>query len=126
MVAGQVVRLGESLRATVLVDILGENDELIRASVTVDTGFTDELTLPANAIRDLDLKQVGTVDVELGDGDLSVFKTYEATIVWQGQFRAVRVHESEGLPLIGMGLLQGNNLQIQAIHGGDVSITPIN
>ena len=81
MVAGQVVRLGESLRATVLVDILGENDELIRASVTVDTGFTDELTLPANAIRDLDLKQVGTVDVELGDGDLSVFKSYEATIV---------------------------------------------
>ena len=109
-----------------LVDILGENHELMRASATIDTGFTDELTLPADAIRELDLRQIGTVDVELGGGDHRIFKTYEATIVWQGQFRAVRVHESESLPLIGMGLLQGNNIQIQAIHGGDVSISPIN
>ena len=108
-----------------LVDILGENDELMRASVTIDTGFTDELTLPAGAIRDLDLRQVGTVDVELGGGDRRIFNTYEATIAWQGQLRAVRVHESEGLPLIGMALLQGNNLHIQAIHGGDVKIEPV-
>ena len=125
VVVGQVVRLGASLRATVLVDILGENDELIRASATIDTGFTDDLTLPAGVISDLDLIQIETVEVELGSGDLQLFKTYEATIVWQGQFRVVRVHESEGLPLIGMGLLQGNDIRIQAVQGGDVSISPM-
>ena len=125
MVAGQVVRLGTSLRATVLVDILGENDQLMRVNATIDTGFTDDLTLPAGAIRDLDLRQVGTVDVELGGGDRRIFKTYEATIVWQGQYRAVRVQESEGLPLIGMGLLEGNDLHVRAIQDGDVSIAPI-
>lgn len=125
MVTGQVVPLGSSLRAAVELTILGNGQSELRAFATIDTGFTDDLSLPAGAISALSLRRIGTVDVELGDGDLSVFNTYEATIVWQGLLRAVQVHESEGLPLIGMGLLQGNNLQIQAIHGGDVSITPL-
>ena len=125
MVAGQVVRIGASLRATVLVDILGDNGELMRVNATIDTGFTDDLTLPAGAIRNLDLSQVSTVEVELGSGDLHRFNTYEATIAWQGQYRAVRVHESDGLPLLGMGLLEGNDLHVRAIQDGDVSIAPI-
>ncbi len=125
MVTGRVIRLGSSLRAAVELAILGNSQSEIRAFATIDTGFSDDLSLPAGAICALGLPRIGTVDVELGGGDRRTFNAYEATIAWQGQSRAVRVHESNGLPLIGMGLLQGNNLHIQAIHGGDVKIEPV-
>lgn len=125
MITGRVVRLGASIRAAVELTIFGDNGTLIRPFATIDTGFTDELTLPQDVISALGLRNIGLVEVELGGGEIRVFNTYEATIAWQGQYRAVRVYESNGLPLIGMGLLTGNDLHIRAIHGGDVRIDPV-
>ena len=122
MVTGRVIRLGSSLRAAVELKILGDNQSQIRAFATIDTGFTDDLSLPTNAISALGLRRIGAVEVELGGGDRRTFNAYEATIAWQGQLRAVRVHEAEGLPLIGMGLLEGNDLHVRAIQDGDVKI----
>lgn len=47
---------------------------------------------------------------------------YIAEVVWDGQYRTVDIIESETVPLIGMRLLRGYDLHIQAIEGGYVKI----
>ncbi len=61
----------------------------------------------------------------LGDGSLCMFNVYEASVIWDGQTRMIEVNESESEPLIGMGLLDGYELKIQAVTGGLVSITAL-
>jgi hypothetical protein len=43
-------------------------------------------------------------------------------VIWDGQYREIYINESETLPLIGMQLLRGYDLRIQAIEGGLVTI----
>ncbi|WP_219898285.1 hypothetical protein [Phormidesmis priestleyi] len=47
---------------------------------------------------------------------------YRATVIWDGQIQVVDVAESEADPLMGMSLLYGFKLQIEAIEGGVVTI----
>jgi hypothetical protein len=51
------------------------------------------------------------------------FRTYQvSSVIWDGQYREIYVNESETFPLIGMRLLRGYDLRIQAIEGGTVAI----
>ncbi|ARI84201.1 hypothetical protein C789_170 [Microcystis aeruginosa FACHB-905 = DIANCHI905] len=43
-------------------------------------------------------------------------------MIWDGQYREIYINESETVPLIGMQLLRGYDLRIQAIEGGLVTI----
>ena len=47
---------------------------------------------------------------------------YKASIIWDGKIKVVDVASSETEPLIGMSLLYGYDLRIQAIEGGTVTI----
>lgn len=125
MVTGQVTRLGLSLRAAITLSIFGDDDRQIMVNATVDTGFTEFLTLPPRALHALGLPKENTVRVYLGDGSETQVNEYYAKIDWHGELIEVPIHESNGLPLIGMGLLIGNDLHIRAIHGGDVRIDPV-
>lgn len=44
---------------------------------------------------------------------------------WDGQIRTIETNESEADPLVGMGLLEGYELKIQAVAGGLVTITAL-
>ena len=83
---------------------------------------TSFLSLPLSMITDLGLpwhyRDVGT----LGDGSEVVFEIYKATVIWDGQNQIVDVAASEADPLVGMGLLYGFKLQIEAVEGGLVTI----
>jgi hypothetical protein len=46
-------------------------------------------------------------------------------VIWDGHLKIVEVNASEAAPLVGMGLLEGYELQVQAIQGGTVRIFPI-
>ncbi len=48
-----------------------------------------------------------------------------ASIFWHGRLREVDVVSLETDNLIGMGLLQGSNVNIDAIPGGSVTITEL-
>jgi predicted aspartyl protease len=61
----------------------------------------------------------------LGDGSLCIFNVYEAFIIWDGQVRTIEINESNTDPLVGMGLLEGYELKIQAIADGLVTITAL-
>ncbi len=88
----------------------------------IDTGFTGFLSLPLSTIEVLGLpwifRDIGT----LGDGSEVIFEMYRANVIWDGQTQVVDVAASEADPLVGMSLLYGFKLQIEAIEGGLVTI----
>jgi predicted aspartyl protease len=47
---------------------------------------------------------------------------YKATVIWDGQNRIIDVAASEADPLVGMSLLHGFKVQIEAVEGGTVTI----
>jgi clan AA aspartic protease len=88
----------------------------------IDTGFNHELTLPPEMVRQLGLEYAAPVQATLA-GDVRVdVDCYRATIEWQGQTREVAALESEGAPLVGTELLNGNLLSIQVVAGGSLRI----
>jgi predicted aspartyl protease len=54
----------------------------------------------------------------LGDGSEVVFEIYKAAVIWDGQNKIVDVAASDADPLVGMSLLYGLRLQVDAIEGG--------
>ncbi len=88
----------------------------------IDTGFNSFLTLPAALVTALSLPWNASDIVTLGDGSETVFDLYAATVIWDGRYQDIDIAESETEPLIGMALLYGYRLQIDAIEGGIVRI----
>jgi clan AA aspartic protease len=88
----------------------------------IDTGFTGFLSLPLSMIESLELPWIFSDSVTLGDGSEVVFQMYRAIVIWDGQFKVVDVAASESEPLLGMSLLYGFKLQVEAIERGTVTI----
>ncbi len=89
----------------------------------IDTGFTDWLTIPADAAEYLGLQVRGSVDVELADGSVERLPIHRVRVSWHGRSRSVRAY---GVPggeaLIGMSLLRGSRLTLDSVPGGAVRI----
>lgn len=88
----------------------------------IDTGFSGFLTLPSSVIAELGLTWKGRDEATLGDGTACIFDVYIAEVIWDGQYHMIDINESEAVPLIGMSLLRGYDLRIQAIEGGSVKV----
>jgi clan AA aspartic protease len=106
----------------ILPIVVKSNTATQLVDTVIDTGFSGFLTLPSDLILALDLTWKGRDVATLGDGTSCVFEVYIAIVIWDGQYREVYINESETVPLIGMKLLRGYNLRIQAIEGGAVAI----
>lgn len=99
----------------------GETSER-RVEAVIDTGFNGELTLPSGEIRRLGYPRVGTVDAELADGTTVETDYFAGRLLWHGEVREANVLAAEGAPLVGMGLLSGSRLTVEAAPGGAVGI----
>lgn len=88
----------------------------------IDTGFTGFLTLPLAVLTALSLRMYGREEGTLGDGSTCVFDVYSGLIIWDGEFRRIDINASETSPLVGMSLLYGYRMQLDAIEGGTVTI----
>ncbi len=88
----------------------------------VDTGFNGFLTLPPPLIATLGLPFRGRGRAILADGSENLFDVHEVTVFWDAQPRRVAVGAADTEPLIGMALLYGHELTVQAVEGGGVSI----
>jgi clan AA aspartic protease len=88
----------------------------------IDTGFTGFITLPLAVITSLDLKLYGREEGTLGDGSSCIFDVYTGLVIWDGELRRIDVNASETTPLVGMSLLYGYRMQLDAIEGGSVTI----
>ena len=89
----------------------------------VDTGFNGHLTLPLAAIEELGLSWFLRRPGELGDGEGRSFEIYRAVVDWNGNNRVASVARSETQPpLLGMAMLWGSRLIVEAREGGEVTI----
>ncbi len=113
--------VNQNCEATLSV-VVRSIDIMQNVNAVIDTGFSGLLTLPSSIITALDLTWKGRDVATLGDGTSCIFEVYIASVIWDGAYRTIDINESETVPLIGMGLLRGYDLRIQAIEGGLVTI----
>lgn len=88
----------------------------------IDTGFTGELTLSPETTNALSLRLQGDGRATLADGSVESFEIYRAALFWHGLPRLVLAYAVPGPPLVGMELLRGSKLRVQATPGGLVRI----
>ena len=102
--------------------VLGENNQRQAIKAVIDTGYTGFLTLSSAIITMLGLTWYMQEEGILGNGSLCLFNVFEATVIWDGHLKSIEINESETDPLVGMGLLEGYELNIQGFAGGLVTI----
>ncbi|MBW4690231.1 MAG: clan AA aspartic protease [Lyngbya sp. HA4199-MV5] len=119
MITGTVNASGEAMLRIV---VGGLGTQRIVVDAIIDTGYTGYLTLPPSAIASLNLPYRGSEEGILGDGSAQVFDVYSAAIIWDGEFKTIKVNESDTASLLGVGLLYGYEVCIQTINGSAVSI----
>lgn len=91
----------------------------------LDTGFNGYLTLERRTIEYLRLSSTEATEFTLGDGSVVLFKRYFATVFWNGAPRRVVLLEADGSPLLGMSMLEGCRLTLEARDDGPVCIEPL-
>lgn len=117
-------RVNQSCEA--MLPIVVKNNMITQlVDAVIDTGFSGFLTLPSEMISTLQLRWEGRDMATLGDGTSCTFEVYLGLVIWDGQYLEVYINESETIPLIGMQLLRGYDLRIQAIEGGMVTIAAL-
>jgi clan AA aspartic protease len=108
--------------ATLTVVVGNSNRKLEAFNTVIDTGFSGFLSLPSSMIASLSLPWSASDIVTLGDGSETLFDLYTAIVIWDGQYREIYIAESETEPLLGMALLYGYRLQVDAVEGGLVKV----
>ena len=104
------------------LSVMGVDGELQQCDVIVDTGFTGWLTLPEADIRRLGLVGGGYRDSVTASGNMERFDYYETWVLWHGRLHEIEVFQSMDQPLLGMELLEGSRVAVDAWDDGDVII----
>ncbi len=119
MITGNVNADHEPLIRLSVRDANGQEHE---RDAIVDTGFNGWLSLPPDFIAALGLRWQRRGRAILADGSEIVFDIYKATVIWDGQLLTIAVDEADSEPLIGMSLMYGYELTVQAVDGGTVTL----
>jgi clan AA aspartic protease len=112
----------QNCEATVRLVVSNESKQRQVINAVIDTGFTGFLTLPLTVINSLSLRLYSREEGTLGDGSTCIFDVYSGLVIWDGEYRYIDVNASETDPLVGMSLLYGYRIQLDAIEGGTVTI----
>lgn len=118
MIVGQVVNQQASLPVMFRL----ANRTNLTIEFVVDTGFAEFLTLPSSAVAALGLPYQFDTPANLANDSEVQMAVHEATIIWDGENRVVRVLATGKRPLLGMALLAGQELVMQCIDGGTVTV----
>lgn len=100
------------------------NNRSAEVGAVIDTGFEGTLWLPPELAEDLVLEQLlrRSAEVELADGTTLEVEVYRVGLLWHGRPRVVPAYVAPGEVLIGMELLAGSRLTVDAVPGGEVII----
>ena len=115
MITGSINAYGE---ATIRFTVLGMHGQFQEIEAIIDTGFTGFLTLPSSVVTTLGLAWRTRSRVTLADNSERLVDIYEANVVWDGLTRRITVDAVDTDPLVGMALLNGYELTIQATRDG--------
>lgn len=93
-----------------------------RTDAVIDTGFTGYLTVSPEIVERMSLPKKGHGRAILADGTEAAFDVVLVELRMEGQTIQVPAEVTESVPLIGMALLDGYILRLDASPGGDVSL----
>lgn len=119
MIRGVVTPQREAIIRIRIFGSVGQEDEV---GAVLDTGFNDFLALPPALVTAMGLPFAAPLLAALADGTVVELSCYRAAVHWDGQRRDVLVVACDGRPLVGMSLLYGYDLHIEAVDGGLVTI----
>ena len=73
-------------------------------------------------MEQLGLPSVDQRTFELANGEMFEFEAYLAEVSWHGCLRDALVLKSDSAPLLGMTLLWGSRITVDALTDGEVTI----
>jgi clan AA aspartic protease len=112
----------QNCEATIRLVVGNADSQRQMVDAVIDTGFTGFLTLPLPVLANLNLQAYRREEGILGDGSTCIFDVYRGSVIWDGELRQIDINESNTEPLVGMSLLYGYRMQLDAIEGGKVTI----
>ena len=115
-------RVDARRQARVPLEIRGNDGRIRSIEAVIDTGFSGHLTLPPAVIRRLGLEVDSQTNVILADNVPGRLNVSKGQILWHDRLRTVPFLAARGVPLLGMRLLAGSQLNIQVRPGGEVVI----
>ena len=123
MISGIVERneLG-GLEPQISVSVMDADGELQQFQVVLDTGFTGWLMLPEADINKLGLVRKGRHRGILASGNDEEFEYYETQVSWHDRLHEIEVFQSIDQALLGMEMLEGSRVSVEAWDGGNVII----
>lgn len=122
MIEGYVRLADHGSEPVISIRVLGGDEIETEIDAVVDTGFTGELTLPVDVIESLALVPAGSRDATLADDHTVDVAAYDAEVLWHERVVRIEALAMGGTPLIGMELLDGSELRVEATPGGRVRI----
>lgn len=115
----------QSRHVTLPVTFMRLGEPNLTIEFAIDTGFTDYLMLPPDAVRALGLPFQYHTAADLADDSTVEMAVHEATILWNGIPTNVRLIATGRRPLLGTALLDDNDLFARFREGGPVSVDPV-
>jgi len=122
MIPGSV---NANLEATVRLLVRGPGGQEQDIEAVIDTGFNGFLTVSSGLLRRLGLTRIGRSRVRLANGQEELLDLYEIEVLGDGQWRTVEAEAAETDALVGMSLVYGYSVHVEAIEGGRVVIAPL-
>ena len=116
--------VNQSLEPCVGLTLSDFGNTTLPVDFVIDTGSNEEIVLPQTVIGQFNLIQGDDARIILGNGEAIISATYSAQVEWHGQPREVVVTEGSEA-LIGMLLIEGSNLSVDATQGGVVTISEL-
>ena len=108
--------------AHVLLALPGEDGEL-KVECVIDTGFEGDLALPRSLVMRLErVSPYETRSFALADGTLRELLICYIELEWNDEPRTVEVLVTDGRPLLGMILMDGFYIGIDARSGGEAVV----
>lgn len=108
--------------AIITLALRGQAGQAREIEVVIDTGYNGFLSLPPALVAELELPVVGPSQATLANGVVETFDVHDATVIWDGRPRDIEVDAVGPVPLAGMLILDGHDLNIQVRNGGRVII----
>jgi clan AA aspartic protease len=108
--------------AIVRLRLRGPSGAEAEIDAIVDTGYTGALMLTSATVIALGLQWLSGGKATLADGSPARFDSYAADLEWDGRLRPVVVSDGGHEALLGMRLMEGLELRVQAWAGGEVEI----
>ena len=115
----------ERLQLMVVIEISDGDGRYHPVEALLDTGFTQHLTLPPDEIARLGLEYRERIPMILANGQRIDVSVYRGLVKWFGESRRVRVIAVDGLPLLGMSMLENCKVTFSAQEGGELLIEAI-